>query len=458
MKLYLVFTINFFLITNNYAQNPFQLIRDTIGYYNQTEVKDRVNSTSAGKYFYFTGRVITTKPGKSIGSLLRTDGTHGNIEIAAQLVSDSSSTAEFGYDYIFSLYHAGAFVYFVGFNDSLGFELWAVDTSGSTPWLVKEFTKGQNDRSWLSSQTVFNNELYLIHQDKTLWKTNSSLKGTLQLVKKKNKTKICNVRAAETRIYFFKDKIKGVELWKLEKYAKKPQLVKTFPGYSIPDQNPSIITTNGNNICFILKTETGIPVLINSNGTKKNTIIIQEYNKKRYIFNHEAVVFKNEIFYIRTDEGYRNTEIWRTDGTVENTKLFYKTDSNSVISNLVVGKEKLFYFVRSKNVRENYEVRLFTYNLKEDQPGSATEIKISTDDWIPEFHSVFIGDYLFFQNRDFDIWRTDGSTQNTHNITQEKPWDKGKRGYSLLGSSNNYLYFIANKLNGDLLIRISGNR
>lgn len=440
---YFIFFVLLFSLYKLSAQTNCSEDNIKIAEIKKSDIKDRQMAVSLGNYLFFG----TSVNYDSIGSLYRTDGKSNSLVLTARVVTDSSFTVKENYDFVFSVYNAGKYVFFVAMDDEHGFELWATDTTGYETHLVKEFTKGSNNDSYLSSQITFNNELYLIHMANRLWKTDGTVKGTQLLKENKKDNSVFFATPALNQVYFFTESSKRVELWATKGKKKNTKRIAKLLNYTFENTEYHVPVTYGNKISFLLKDKEGKYILFASDGTKKGTFPLKTLNIYSKYYYYTSVSYGDQLYFTVADQKGRTNEIWKTNGTINGTKKVLALDSNARITHLTIGGNKLYYFSNDVSKKTYGQVTLCSFDLNTEKQLPEIPINISSAFiFAPHFKMVYTGGYVYFQDHNYEkeIWRSDGT----------------EKGTCIISSRNNHKYYpaiIIGTHNGSLYFSESNN-
>jgi ELWxxDGT repeat protein len=124
---------------------------------------------------------------------------------------------------------------------------------------------------------------------------------------------------------------------------------------------------------------------------------------------NQFFTFKGELYFIATD-GRSGAEIWKSDGTVQNTILLKDLNlgrGNSVISNFVEFKDKM-YFVASDGIHG--------YQLWSTTGSSQGTIRITEDLDHAVQELLVSGEFIYFLKKignSLEVWKSDGTATGT---------------------------------------------
>ncbi len=299
------------------------------------------------------------------------------------------------------------------------------------------------------------------------------------------------------------DGVNGLELWKSDGSPSGTVLVKDI-NKGIYSSSLSGLTEYKGLLYFSAFENINGQELWVSDGTADGTKILKNIRsnslpRDKGSSPHNFFIFQDELFF-RTTDGNGNSQIWKTDGSENNTVNIYGADFR--ITNLVV-IDKYFLFVRGGNIvkfdvngkrvehldiDEYYyssSLRAFNNNLYFiTYTSSPQKIRLNKLDPVSnettilkEFEAPLYGsqeldnfievnsDVFFSVRTKFDnepetdvLWKTNGTTEGTIPLKSFK-WDKHLSGsfMSNFTNFNDRLYFRASKEEGYRLWKSDGS-
>ncbi len=221
----------------------------------------------------------------------------------------------------FTIVNINGTLYFAGFNNSSGLELWKSDGTAAGTVLVKDIASGSSSSP--RELTAVNGTLFFAADDGVggyeLWKSNGTAAGTV-LVKDiwtgfqtSTPTQFTNMNGT---LFFTADNgINGRELWKSNGTAAGTVLVKDInPGTpsSLP-AFPDTLSNVGGKLFFRSTNTFGYSVLWVSNGTEAGTVALTSPGGPGSFAT--GIINVNGIAFYTT-----GSELWKSDGTVAGTK------------------------------------------------------------------------------------------------------------------------------------------
>ena len=436
----------------------------------------RFKSTTKGVYF-------VANDGVSGSELWISDGTEAGTFMLKDITEGSESSS------ITLMEEVNGIFYFVVSETTIKKKLWKTDgtTEGTEVVLegnVREFTlfNGElffknNNRLWKTDgeqEEQVNNLfisgefaemgglLYFIASESGsgtgIWKTDGTAAG-VSLVKEVATVSYHyaeNLTATGSHVYFTAETEEfGNELWVSDGTAQGTFLLWDV----IPGPDDGFRTYDhvrfgvlGNNLLFAGWDEEHGRELWKTDGTVEGTKLVKDINSKSQDvrLSGDPVPFGDQIYFLTT------AGLWKTDGSPENTELISEF---ALASGLHALNDKLIFTASTETVRTIWtsdgtaEGTLPLFNEGE-MPGSFT---FQND--LPA-----IDGFLFFSGRTdehgYELWKTDGSAEGTAMVMDIYPGEE----HSFYSFSNddylvvdNILYFVANDgLIGDELWRTDG--
>lgn len=208
----------------------------------------------------------------------------------------------------------GANVYFTGYNEAAGTEIWKTD--GNTVTQVTSFTAVNPE---LANLMNVNGTLYFSANEaatgQELWKTNGTIAGT-QLVRDirtgADSSSPANLTAVGSTLYFrANDGVTGDELWKSDGTAAGT--VRVGHGGTTSNFSPWDLTNVGGTLYFTASTnETGREVW-KSDGTAAGTNVYQEIVSGPGDSLPEQLTNVNGALVFAASNGVIGKELWRYD-------------------------------------------------------------------------------------------------------------------------------------------------
>lgn len=265
-------------------------------------------------YFITQDPVSYPPPAKH---LWRSDGTsEGTVAIATQARIDGLAAA------------AGK-LFFAGFDDLHGIELWISDGTSPGTRLVRDIHPGPR-HSYPASLTSSRNRLFFTADDGAsgmeLWITDGTDSGT-QRVMDIQPGELGSIPALLTdlngTLYFVaKESSTGRELWRSDGTEGGTAHVKDIrPGPR--SSSPTCLTSSNGVLFFVIDGGLAGLELWLSNGTEAGTFLVQRIPVDNDAFNPlELASARDQIFFSVGASRY-GRELWVSDGTAAGTELVY---------------------------------------------------------------------------------------------------------------------------------------
>lgn len=421
--------------------------------------------TPAGNILYF----------KAGNDLWRSDGTEaGTFALTSTEVYPVRLTA------------VGATLFFRGWTDAAGYELWRSGGTPETTGMVEDMIPG-DDSGNPEYLTEMNGTLYFSATDDIhghgLWKctttgTPSGVELGISLID------LVNVNG----VLYFRD---GGDLWKsngiddagtlLVKESVSPDMLTNvngtlfFQGWSdaehwelwrsngtaagtfmVKDINPGAgesrpnLLTNVNGTLFFVATEpsTGTQ-LWKSDGTAAGTVLVRNVSPGSKDATPDYLTNVNGTLYFNASDEILGKELWQSNGTLAGTSMVQDLAAgyNSSDPKQITDANGTIYFVANSNEL-----------WKRVGTGNAVQVKdLVSPDKLTYVNGLTL---LFFEgwsNASGDeLWKSDGTEAGTVVVKDIRPGSSGS-GINSLTSFNNLLYFIATEgVNGAQLWKSDG--
>lgn len=306
-------------------------------------------------------------------------------------------------------------------------------------WLNAQVTRINNNKS-LQPITLLNNNLALAVSatDQTLWATNGTLAGTIQL---SSTIKVMGYGNLLNGKYIFEGSTPatGSELYITDGTPGGTVLLADIvPGATGSEPTDNFILMNGF-LYFSAATPAAGREPWRTNGTAAGTTLVRDVFPGPTGSNepdkYEMVDAGNKILFAASGSAASGVELWRSDGTIAGTVMVKEINAGSLPSN-----PHMFYnynnktFFAATNAASGEEIwttdgtELSTVLLRDINPGAssatAVQLEVAPGFFIPfnifySFHE-FNGNLYFTATNGAGggIWRTDGSTANTTLVRQ----------------------------------------
>lgn len=299
-------------------------------------VKDIVPgpNSAIGGPFYVLGNTLYFNANEGVHGweLWKSDGT----EAGTSLVADITPGAGLGFGVI-GMSALNGILYFSAGNAATGSELWRTDGTETGTQLVKDILPGSGS-SFPDQFITVGGTLYFLANDgvhgNELWKSDGTEAGTMLVKDIETRTTggatslIGNMTAFGGTLYFTaEDGTVGWEVWKSDgTEAGTVPLLDVYPGRSGPfftpnDARPQELTVVGGTMYFTAwSDEAGVVErrLWKTNGTAAGTVLVDALDGP---FQTHSLIEAGGILYFFADSPATGFELWRTDGTADNTGL-----------------------------------------------------------------------------------------------------------------------------------------
>jgi ELWxxDGT repeat protein len=319
---------------------------------------------------------------------------------------------------------------FVGYEPTIGYELWKTNGTISGTVLIKDIDQGSSNAKNFIVNSGAAHPIYFLASEVSEYNSKLHKIESGTIVSKVSDRIMDNLIELNTNTMLFTtyDNTFGQELWKTDGTEAGMQLVKDiFPG-----QNSSQIygLTKLNNLIIFRATDysNDIEPWV-SDGTSAGTFKLKDINPGFNGSFPSNFVESNGFVYFSADDNTNGNELWRTDGTTAGTILVKDIVpglGSGFPNNLTKVGNRVFF--RAFQSSSGFELWVSdgslagTYMVKDIRPGN-----LSSD--IQELTAV--GNDVFFSADDGtqgrELWRSSGNnvTTSAYNINAE---------HSILGS------------------------
>lgn len=308
--------------------------------------------------------------------LWKSDGTTaGTVMIKDIYVGFNSSGPS-------NLVFLNGFVYFSAYSIANGQELWKSDGTTAGTTLVKDINVGTGD-SFVENLVVFKNKIYFAANNSTvgqeLWVSDGTAAGT-QMIKDiylgVNGSSPDYLTANNTTLYFAANNgISGVELWKSDGTTAGTMMVVHMNA----DSNPQNLTFLGTQLFFSATKIIDLDGPVNfgrelwrTDGTVENTIMVKDIRPSN-IYTPDAIssqftgkfpVVGSTLFF-PANNGINGLELWRTDGTFNGTQmvvdLFQGIDDGLANESMYVNPTSGIVYFTGTNGQKGREIYSFKH-------------------------------------------------------------------------------------------------
>ena len=313
--------------------------------------------------------------------LWKSDGTiTGTVMIKDIYVGFNSSGPS-------NLVFLNGFVYFSAYSIANGQELWKSDGTTAGTTLVKDINVGTGD-AFVENLVVFKNKLYFSANNFTngqeLWVSDGTTAGT-QLVKDiyvgGNNSSPQYLTANNTTLYFSANNgTNGVELWKSDGTTAGTLIVKNISSDAyVKDSNPQNLTFLGNQLFFSASQILDLDGPINfgrelwrTDGTVENTVMVKDIRPlSTYApdaisnqFTGKFPVVGSTLFF-PANNAINGTELWGTNGIFNGTQmvvdLFQGIDDGLANESMYVNPSSGIVYFTGTNGQKGRETYSFKY-------------------------------------------------------------------------------------------------
>ncbi|MDH5447029.1 MAG: hypothetical protein OEY52_15890 [Gammaproteobacteria bacterium] len=360
--------------------------------------------------------------------------TDGTVE-GTKLVKDINPD---GYDEIGNMMVVGSKLYFTANDGEHGEELWVTDgTEGGTLMIFDAIPGPEDGRPWLVAN--FNGKL-LFEAENTLWITDGTVSGT----------DIVDIGVNPGKVFEMGDTVLILNNWGYPIITDG-----TFEGTSEIelDNGPYLWNTNKyaelkGEIYFAAYDNDEYMRLWKTDGTVEGTKIVKKINESESdIFsNYQQMIVINDILYFAAYTNENGYELWTSDGTPEGTQLLKDIadgdDSYPGLFNIVGNK---LVFSADDGV---HGTELWVSDGTTDGTKLLKEITLESvaNPYISKMYKM--GERLFFTANDGingeEMWVTDGTGDGTQ-LLKDINIGEGSSSYPYnLISHGDKLFFTAN--------------
>lgn len=426
------------------------------------------------------------------------------LKLQAQTLVKDCNSGKSGSNPIFVEKLNGGFI-FIANTVSTGNEFWFSDGTNSGTILLKDINPGAGSGTTQTTPVILNGVCYFVGRTASLkwslWKTDGTVNGTV-MVKDLGNMPISNpngqlfLTVNQNKIFFAFDDPglgQGKELWISDGTTSGTKLLKDINTSGSSD--PSLLVAYGNYMYFFASTPAYGNELWRSDGTDTGTALFKDLKpgiESSFSSTFPSfMVFKNKLFFGANGNDSNGVELWSTDGTKNNTKMFLNINTKlggSSFPGLLLANDN-FMFFRANNGNDGLEPWITdgtvagTKQLMDIYPGingsiPATPIFINnkiifnassmnegseayvTDgsiagtsllkDILPGSGSSYPLSKVLHKNKVYfyavdstygtEIWQTDGTSSGTNIALDINPGKKGS-GVISIYSFNNELYF-----------------
>ena len=342
--------------------------------------------------------------------LWKTDGSEKGTVLVKDIYEGTSSSTPT------NLFVFEGSVYFSADNGILGPELYKTDGTSSGTILVKNIHEAHRVGSQPGNFKKYNNELYFTATNKyingsyNLYKTEGTAEGTVLVYElgPYDSASFSNLTVANNKLYFRNSR--GPFLYEYD--SSTNQVIEKEI-----DENLSLNYLNSfnNELYFITHTTYKQEIHLYRLPKSGKIVRLKDFAQEQYgnIDIKNFIQVGDQVYFSMTIEdgsGNYSNELWKTDGTPENTVVLKSYDwqrhlSGSEISNFTSYKNQLYFNGGESN----------SYNLMKSDGTAEGTVPVSANRIIPvdgDTRFVEANDLLYFSSG-LNIWSSDGTDTNT---------------------------------------------
>jgi ELWxxDGT repeat protein len=331
------------------------------------------------------------------------------------------------------------YLYFHGYEDSTGIELWRTDGTSANTRITRDVVSAAGNSLFIDSPYLaeFGGNLYYTATNATngreLWRSDGSSGGTAMLKDivpgENDSTPSAYTRAGETLFFIATDETHGRELWKTDGTAFNTSLVKDIlPGTASSELKE--LTSLGDMLYFFAKdSATGTFQLWQSNGFEADTKALQT------LVNPQALtVVGNTLFWL--DQVSNNqTKVWRYIPSLGKAQEVKTLTGNAAAPAASVNGQYYFRIVLTDS--QNWQLWQTDGSIDK-----ATQLYSFSYDAAAVTQFKAVGNTLYFNALDLNVdklWQTDGTATGTRLVKAATDFINPQS----LSNLNNDLYFVA---------------
>nr|WP_314005952.1 ELWxxDGT repeat protein [Xanthocytophaga flavus] len=325
--------------------------------------------------------------------LWSSDGTEEGTTLVKDIVVGTGSSSPDNFRV------AGNTMFFSCWDQNYHESLWKTDGTANGTQKLKELGQNEYNVDLYITQSTTINSMLLFEVEAAggdLWKSDGTESGTDKI---KDFYNINQLITVGSNAYFttLSGYLGQYQLWKSDGTEAGTILVKENMGDA--DKTPQLLGEANGKLVFIMETADYGRELWISDGTDAGTVLLNDiYTGTQSAFTQNTISFirNGNYIYFVADDGTTGLELWRTDGTIANTKLvkdIYPGSQSSIPDNFSVVNDKIYF-------------------------------------------SAFTPEY------GVELWKSDGSTSGTVLVADIKP-GSGHSNPSTINGTSNDVFFIA---------------
>jgi ELWxxDGT repeat protein len=334
---------------------------------------------------------------------------------------------------------AGNYVYFHGYEDTTGIELWRTDGTSSNTHITRDVVAGTNNSLFIDSPylTEFGGNLYYTATNTTngreLWRSDGSSGGTVMLKDivpgENDSTPRAYTRAGETLFFIATDETHGQELWKTDGTNFNTSLVKDIlPGTASSELKE--LTALGDMLYFFAKdSATGSFQLWQSTGFEADTKAIQT------LVNPQALTMVGNTLFWLDQVSTNQVKVWRYIPSLA--KAVEVKTLTGMAASPAASVNNNYYFRLVLEGAQNWQLWLTDGTVEQ-----ATSLQTFSYDAATATQFKAVGNTLYFNALDVNVdklWQTDGTVAGTRIVKAANDFINPQS----LTRFNNELYFAA---------------
>ena len=393
--------------------------------------------------------------------LWATDGSEENTQFVHEIYSPYVPTpvAQYG-----APVTVGDNVFYVDNDAGSNYGLWVSDGSPTGTMMINEILNGASSFPgyFLGNLTQLNdNELLFRSYDEfngyELWLTDGTITHThilTDIVPGAANAWPYSLIPVNNSVYFRAlNNTMGNELWRTDGTSAGTELLVEIPSTGVDAFLDELTYVDGLFFFTVYHQDFGREYW-RSDGTQIGTWLLKDIApgtpSSQWYDEHNYIGFDGNFYFEANDYGAYGSELWRSDGTQENTVLLKDINPGSESSwpNFMDVANGLLFFAANDGV---HGVELWASDGTES--GTAMVLDINPDGssingsrYTSLLFQISFNDLYFFQANDgvhgMELWQSDGTAEGTVMVMDIIPGPVGSepRGFAVLG---NTLYFTA---------------